>query len=130
MIPEGHLKKFLDGTTKLKPEDKAGKFETDIFFVWNVIKWNKCLQTSETNHEYRAGMLAFNFLFLVQNLSVVDRAPSALHPSGTCTIWIQVSQIEFKLERPVATVIEWEANGDWHEASGNEQQRMLYVAPI
>lgn len=28
-LPEGHLKKFLDGTVRLKPEDKAGMFETD-----------------------------------------------------------------------------------------------------
>ena len=28
-LPQGHLKKFLDGTIKLKPEDKAGMFETN-----------------------------------------------------------------------------------------------------
>jgi len=28
-LPEGHLKKFLNGTINLKPEDKAGMFETD-----------------------------------------------------------------------------------------------------
>jgi len=63
-LPEGHLKKFLDGTIKLKPEDKAGKFETDGELS---VAHNASALEGQTDVPNRDDKVDLHFIAMVEN---------------------------------------------------------------
>ena len=63
-LTEGHLKKFLDGTIKLKPEDKAGKFETDGELS---VAHNASALEGQTDVPNRDDKVDLHFIAMVEN---------------------------------------------------------------